>query len=198
MRDHPDVRWGSAVRPFPGEHIAGDIVECWQENETVWACAVDGLGHGPQAYEAAHQLVSIVRASMAQEPLQRLIEADHGLRSTRGAAAALACAHEADMRVTIAAVGNISGMIFGRVDQHFSGVPGIVGAHVRSPRQLEFDFSSHDLLLMWTDGLNEVAPRPAFVRYRDDPARMAEALLATFGNDHDDCGVLCLRLASGN
>jgi hypothetical protein len=184
------MRFASATRPFPGERHCGDVVGCWREGAEVWACIADGLGHGPDAARAAHALLCVVEAAGGDNPVERLIAADRAIRDTRGAAAAVARIRAAEGLLSVVGIGNIHGMVTGGRAPRFEGAPGIVGARCRNAKALVFPFLPGDLLIVWTDGLDEVEWTGEFDRLRDDLPRLAAALLDRFGRDGDDCGVL--------
>ena len=74
---------------------------------------VDGLGHGPQAAEAAREAVAGFREHGLARPAERILRAAHdALRKTRGAAMAVASRSTATAaRCRFAGVGNIAGVI---------------------------------------------------------------------------------------
>jgi phosphoserine phosphatase RsbX len=104
------VEWCTAGRPIPGEEESGDEALVLADDHVVLVAAVDGLGHGPGAREAADAAV----ASLRREPwddVASLTERCHeALRATRGAAIGLAMFHDAGT-VTWLGVGNITGRL---------------------------------------------------------------------------------------
>ena len=84
------VEAGVVRIPAPGEHVCGDNWSLVPRDGRWLLLVADGLGHGPQAMEAADAAVSVLAAA-PDGPPSRLLERMHqALRVTRGAAAALA------------------------------------------------------------------------------------------------------------
>ena len=195
MSPIPSPRIAAATRTYPGESLCGDMVAWWREGDAVLACIVDGLGHGPDAHQAARSLLALVEGQAGAEPTQRLATADKAMRHTRGAAAALVRIDPVAKRLDVAAVGNIQGALFAARTRRFDGMPGIVGAGIRPIKPLAFGFAATDLLVLWTDGLSPVDLASDPQAPRDDPERLAAHLMAALGRQSDDCGVLCIAFA---
>ncbi|MCJ2091954.1 SpoIIE family protein phosphatase [Methylobacterium sp. J-072] len=188
----PEPRIAAATRTYPGETVCGDMVAWWREGDATFACIVDGLGHGPDAHQAARSLLALVEGQAGIEPTDRLVTADRAMRHTRGAAAALVRIDPAARTITVAAVGNIQGALFSTRTLRFDGMPGIVGAGLRPLKPLVLPFSAADILVLWTDGLRPVDLEADPQAARSDPERLAADLMASHGRQSDDCGVLCV------
>jgi len=188
----PIPRIAAATRTYPGETACGDMVAWWREGDATLACIVDGLGHGPDAHQAARSLLALVEGQPGIEPTQRLATADKAMRRTRGAAAALVRIDPAASLITTAAVGNIQGALFSTRTLRFDGMPGIVGAGLRPLKPLILPFTAADILVLWTDGLRPVDLEADPQAARGDPERLAADLMASHGRQSDDCAVLCV------
>jgi len=144
---------GAVCLPQPGEVACGDAwaVE-WRGGHCVILVA-DGLGHGPDAAAAARAAVNALRTHPELAPAA-LVEFAHGaLRSTRGAALAVA---EIDLanEVRYAGIGNISGITLAPGGaRHMVSHPGIVGHEVRKVQEFVYPWSEDSLLVMHSDGL---------------------------------------------
>ena len=144
---------GAVCLPQPGEVACGDAwaVE-WRGGHCVILVA-DGLGHGPDAATAAMAAVNALRTHPQLAPAA-LIEFAHGaLRSTRGAALAVA---DLDLarEIRYAGVGNIAGVALAPGGaRHMVSYSGIVGHEARKIQEFVYPWSQETLLVMHSDGL---------------------------------------------
>src|SRR3954463_9248894 len=104
------LEWCTAGRPIPGEERSGDDALVLTDERRALVAAIDGVGHGAPASEAAEVAVAVLR----QEPwddVEALARRCHeALRPTRGAAVGLA-AFGGEGTVTWLGVGNITGRL---------------------------------------------------------------------------------------
>ena len=183
--------------PAPGEFECGDDWAMVRRQGQFLVMVVDGLGHGPPAAEAAQAALGVFRSRSAGEPAD-LIEAAHGaLRSTRGAALAIAKIDPALGRVQYAGVGNISGVIVdsrkGRTTSMISH-NGTVGHIVRKIQVFDYAWPEGSLLVMHSDG---VATRWDLARYPGlllrPPGLIAGLLYRDYKRGRDDATVVVAR-----
>jgi anti-sigma regulatory factor (Ser/Thr protein kinase) len=144
---------GVVCLPKSGEVACGDAwaVE-WRGDHCVILVA-DGLGHGPDAAVASLAAVNTLRTRPQLAPAE-LIEFAHGaLRSTRGAALAVAGIDLA-REVRYAGIGNIAGVTRAPdATRHMVSHAGIVGHEVRKIQEFVYPWSQDSLLVMHSDGL---------------------------------------------
>jgi hypothetical protein len=157
---------------------------------------VDGLGHGPGAADAARAAVRAFEAGPSREPATHLAAMHEALRSTRGAAAAVARIDRGRRSVAFAAVGNVAGAIVaGGATRRLVSMSGTLGHQVH--RINEFTCPWHDdaVLLMHSDGL---ATRWGLDRYpglaERHPALVAGVLFRDFQRGRDDATVVAARV----
>jgi len=94
------LSWAIAEIPMDGERVSGDaaVIEEWPDGALV--AAIDALGHGPEAEEAAKIAAAILRKRASDSPAS-LIDACHqALRKTRGIALTLASLSVRDNNLT--------------------------------------------------------------------------------------------------
>ena len=153
----PAERWqvGAVNLAMHGERVSGDSW-CFGERDGGRARMIvaDGLGHGPAAAEASRCAVSAF-GEQRDAPLPVVMEAMHvALRSTRGAAVAIAEFDPARASLRYVGVGNIAGSIL-TPDKATSLVSmnGTVG--VRNERVQEFSYAwpPGAVFVMNSDGL---------------------------------------------
>jgi anti-sigma regulatory factor (Ser/Thr protein kinase) len=192
----PDSRMelGVVRIPAPGEQVCGDAWATSERGGRSFILLVDGLGHGEQAAKAAEEAVRVFRAHQAQEPAQ-IIETIHlSLKSTRGAALAIARLDRVGREVHYAGVGNISGVIRGRTTGARTSMVsqnGTVGYAFRKVQTYQYPWNDDSLLLMHSDGLAthwDVDRYPGLLRMH--PSLIAGALYRDYARGRDDVTVL--------
>jgi anti-sigma regulatory factor (Ser/Thr protein kinase) len=185
---------GVVCLPMPGEVVCGDAwaVE-WRSGHCVILVA-DGLGHGADAAAAAMAAVNALRAHPQLAPAA-LIEFAHGaLRSTRGAALAVADIDPA-REVRYAGIGNITGLARAPYDtRHMVSHSGIVGHEARKVQEFVYPWSQDSLLVMHSDGLAthwNLDQYPGLAARR--PSLIAGVLYRDFTRGRDDVTVVVAK-----
>ena len=118
----------------------------------------DGLGHGSEARDASAEAVRIFHANASASP-QALIERVHAaLRSTRGAAVAVAKIDWHQEKVFFCGVGNISAHIFSNPrSQHLVSVNGTAGHQMNRLHEFTYPWPARAILTLHSDGLSSDA-----------------------------------------
>jgi len=147
------VEAGVVRIPAPGEHVCGDN---WSllEREGRWLLLVaDGLGHGPQAAEAADAAVAVL-ADRPDGPPSRILERMHqSMRATRGAAVALMEIDGEAGTLLHSGVGNIASRIISGVgDRTLLSQHGTVGMQIRKLQDVSYDWPPHAVIVLHSDG----------------------------------------------
>jgi anti-sigma regulatory factor (Ser/Thr protein kinase) len=151
-------RFSAINVPISGEHESGDAWQFMHLKDGLAAVVIDGLGHGPLAALAAAEAVNTFNDREFDSPTGYLEAAHNAMRSTRGAAIAVAQADFHRHTLDYAGVGNISGSIFdrsGAKSRSLVSFEGIVGSKIRKLQQFEYQWANGDLLIMHSDGLAE-------------------------------------------
>jgi hypothetical protein len=181
--------------PAPGEALCGDG---WFLRNTPAGAAVlcvDGLGHGPLAAAAADEAVGMFSAA-EWRGAERAVEDIHAaLRSTRGAAVAVADIDLAASAVMYAAVGNISSAIVtGGSSRHLVSSNGTAGVELRRFRSFTYPWAPGSSLVMCSDGLSTQWSFDALPGLPSRaPALVAAALYGEFARGRDDATVVIVR-----
>lgn len=155
----------SAVNvPKSGEEASGDAWASVQSGDQLTVLVADGLGHGIEANLAASQAVRMLRENPQLGPHALLERCHLALRSTRGAAVAVARIDRAYEKLTFAGVGNISGRIYSaeRGGQHLVSVNGTAGHHSEKLREFSYPWTADAVLQMHSDGLSSGAGVEAY------------------------------------
>ena len=146
---------GVICRPKIGETLCGDAWAVKQAGDETWVVVADGLGHGPDAHEAALEAVRIFRDTSGYRSTTDALEAMHGaLRKTRGAAVAVAQIDRAARQLRFAGVGNIAGTVLTANDwKSMMSHNGILGHEVRRMQEFSHPWTPVSKLVMNSDGL---------------------------------------------
>jgi hypothetical protein len=182
---------GALSIPKPGQEVCGDAWSVQGEGDRISLLVVDGLGHGPGAAVASQEAVRVFRSHPGLSPAEA-VERIHGaLRSTRGAAVAVAEINRTEHRVRFAGVGNIAGNILanGR-SQGLLSHNGTAGAAVRKVQEFPYAWPRSAVLVLHSDGL---ASRWDLDRHTGllarHPSLIAGVLYRDFSRGRDDVTV---------
>ncbi|MGH9744172.1 MAG: SpoIIE family protein phosphatase [Candidatus Acidiferrum sp.] len=194
----PITEYGVAKFILTGQELSGDqhLVCCGKS--AILIAAIDGLGHGEEAANAAAAATSILRQEI-EEPIISLVRLCHEkLRPTRGAVLSLASIDPAHGMMTWLGVGNVQGVLLRGGSN--GGAPqevlllrgGVVGGQLPSLQAAVLPVSSGDTLYFATDGV-----RSDFVESLsrlESPQRAADRIMQRYHSGTDDALVLIARL----
>lgn len=200
-REQTLVEIGAASATLPGELVSGDVpvVEPFQGG--VLVAAIDGLGHGGEAAQAALRAQSVLE-DHAGAPLPALFERCHArLARTRGVAMSLAAFHQREHRLTWLGVGNVEGMLLraeaapGAPSESILLLGGVVGYQLPNLRPSTTHVAPGDTLVLTTDGI-ESAFRYG-LRAEGPSQRLADRILSEHRRESDDALVIVARYLGG-
>jgi anti-sigma regulatory factor (Ser/Thr protein kinase) len=192
---------GVVCLPIDGETACGDGWAVVQSADRAMILLVDGLGHGPNAAEAADTAIATFRTASGGSPAETVAKLHQSLRSTRGAALAVAevipTAEGATVRYC--GVGNTVAMLLSPVDppRALTSMNGTAGLQVRGMQEITLPWARGNVLVLHTDGIT--------TRWRADayrgilthhPTVLAAALQRDHARGRDDATVLAFRLRS--
>jgi anti-sigma regulatory factor (Ser/Thr protein kinase) len=186
---------GLAV-PFPGETECGDA---WAARSGPAGTAIvlaDGLGHGPAAAAASAAALEIFQAHPAAGPGELVALMHAGMRSTRGAAVAVASSGPlAGEGVRFAGVGNVSAVLARPQDSRsFMSHNGTVGLQARKIQELSYPWPAEAVLVMHSDGLQSHWRLDQYAGLTQrDAGLIAGVLYRDFVRGRDDVSVVVQR-----
>ena len=183
---------------LPGQGESGDqhLVCCHQRG--ILVAAIDGIGHGEEAANAAKAAVAILKAGV-DEPVISLLQRCHeGLRATRGVVLSLASIDQEHGLMTWAGVGNVQGAWM-RAGAQKSSVQevlllrgGVVGSQLPALQAAVLPIGKGDTLVFVTDGIR--GDFAAGLSALESPQRAADRILERHCRGNDDALVLVVRL----
>ncbi|MBD2164247.1 SpoIIE family protein phosphatase [Calothrix membranacea FACHB-236] len=185
---------GAICLPKRGEDISGDTWACQVNDCRSLLLVADGLGHGPAAATAAATAVRIFQEH--HRAPGAIVQAAHAaLRSTRGAALAIAEIDFEQQSVRFAGIGNIAASIFSLTKRHhLLSHNGTVGHEIRKIQEFSYPWYANGLLIMHSDGLDS---KWQLDRYpglsQKHPSLIAGVLYRDFNRDRDDVTVLVAK-----
>lgn len=178
-----------------GEMLSGDA---WAvSDDGAMFLVVDGLGHGMFAADAANIAVEIFHRSESLMPSAILQKMHAAMRSTRGAAAAIAKVNPVQRRIHFCGIGNIScAVVNENRSQSLVSHNGTLGHQMRRVQEFEYVYNPGDLLMMQSDGLSTHSKKglPSSL-LSQAPMVMAPLIFAEQLRGRDDATLLVNRLA---
>jgi anti-sigma regulatory factor (Ser/Thr protein kinase) len=145
---------GVAIRPHRAMEVNGDayILERWGESALVGV--IDGVGHGPGAFQAA-QAARLYVETHRDGPLDAIFSGvGRACRGTQGVVMALARFDWGCRRLTFASVGNIEARTFGTAQKVNFIVPrGVLGLNAPAPKVTEHLWDPTQVMVLHSDGL---------------------------------------------
>ena len=190
-----------AERALAGERRSGDRAVLVVYEGGALVAAIDGLGHGGDAADAAAAAAEVMSRHPDDDPAH-LIEACHkALARTRGAVMTLAWFDLESGRLAWTGVGNVEGRLihagagYGAPTEGALTKGGVVGYNLPSIRVTSTDLSPGDVMVLATDGIgsgfNEAIARGGSAQ------DVADRILAEHGKASDDALVVVVRYQPG-
>jgi anti-sigma regulatory factor (Ser/Thr protein kinase) len=138
----------------PGETVSGDAWACRQDGHRASLIVADGLGHGPDAAEAADAAMRVFAMHPGADA-RAVVERCHAaLRSTRGAALASIDIDVSTRSLSFCGAGNIAARIISGVqDRSLLSQHGTVGVQIRKIQEVVYELPDHAVLVAHSDGI---------------------------------------------
>jgi anti-sigma regulatory factor (Ser/Thr protein kinase) len=194
-RESGPTQHGVVCIAKPREEVCGDAWGVVPQEHGALFAVVDGLGHGPDAGIASNTAIGAMAANSSAEPLALLGSMHLALRSTRGAAGAVAKLDMGANEIKFAGVGNIGGALTdGATLRHMVSHNGTLGHGSPHMTRFAYPLSRQAVIVMHSDGL---ATQWRTDRYPGlltrHPALIAGVLYRDFRRGTDDVTVLVVR-----
>lgn len=154
------LEWSVVRHPQKGEKVSGDNYLVKEYKEKVLVTAVDGLGHGKAALEAANTALTSLNSFKDQSPIY-LVNQCHGeLKNTRGVVMSLAIFNSEENTMAWIGVGNVEGVLYRENEGKFEKEEtillrgGVVGYKLPLLKASMVSILPGDLLIFATDGVS--------------------------------------------
>jgi hypothetical protein len=194
VTDIPWIEYAVAGAPLVAGTASGDLCRVCPYGGGVLVAVIDGLGHGPEAAEAARVAADALEEH-PEDPPSLLLERCHlASKSTRGVAMTLA-SMRAYGSLTWIGVGNVEAVLVPSDPAQPRESPmlrgGIVGLRLPPLRERTVTIAPGDTIVFATDGL-----RSGFADHVDEkatPAAIAESVFSRYRKTSDDALVVVAR-----
>jgi anti-sigma regulatory factor (Ser/Thr protein kinase) len=189
---------GGVNVPKPGEAVCGDSWGAEQSEGQTTILVADGLGHGLDAHSASREAVRMLHVNPGLAPKALAERVHHALRSSRGAAVAIARIDTQNGRLDYAGVGNISGQIASssKTNQHLVSSNGTAGHQAQGIREFTYAWPEDALLVLHSDGLATSTALSSYAGLATrEPSLIAGVLYRDFNRGHDDATVVVAKAA---
>jgi len=152
---------GNIMVPKPQEVDCGDGFAIVEKGTDIYLLALDGLGHGSHAHEAAMQAVEEFCKHPSSSPADSLRQIHSTIKRTRGAVGLTAYIDGSNQRLSYCGIGNIAGKMFS-ADGSLISTPykniisynGILGHNIPTTlNNQQLDWGRNKLLVLHSDGL---------------------------------------------
>jgi anti-sigma regulatory factor (Ser/Thr protein kinase) len=191
-----DLRVGVTQHSLHDDPACGDVWELAIKGSHVSILMIDGLGHGPEAEDAAKAGATAFNREPFTDPSVLLEEIHHDMRGTRGGAVAVTQFNAEQDRLRFIGIGNIGATLIGEdKPRGLASHPGIVGLQYRKVPVVDYAECTGKLLILYSDGLQSrwnLRDYPGLM-YRH-PAIIAAVLHRDFCRGRDDVTVLVIAL----
>jgi negative regulator of sigma-B (phosphoserine phosphatase) len=188
---------GVAERALPGEYRSGDRAVLCAYAGGALVAAIDGLGHGSDAADAADAAANVMIAHPDEEPRGLLERCHRALARTRGAVMTLAWFDLEEGQLSWTGVGNVEGRLV-----HAGAGPhaptegaltkgGVVGYNLPSIRVTGTDLEVGDVMVLATDGIDSGFAQA--ISAGGAAQDIADRILAMHGKQSDDALVVVIR-----
>jgi negative regulator of sigma-B (phosphoserine phosphatase) len=201
--DRRDPGWpsrlelGVAERALPGERRSGDRAVLAAYEGGALVAAIDGLGHGAEAADAADVAAEVLIAHPDVEPTRLLDACHHALSGTRGAVMTLAWFDLLHERLSWTGVGNVEGRLvhaaagLGAPTEGALTKGGVVGYNLPSIRVTSAELLADDVVVLATDGID--SGFAGAIMAGGAAQDIADRILAEHGKRADDALVVVVR-----
>jgi anti-sigma regulatory factor (Ser/Thr protein kinase) len=192
------IHLGAVNVAKPGEDVCGDAWGAAWNDRDLTILMADGLGHGLEARLAALEAVRQLRQNPELEPKPLLTRVHQALRSTRGAAVAVARIDPIHGKLIFAGLGNISGRIYaGPEGRHnLVSLNGTAGHQCDRIQEFSYPWPEGGILVLHSDGLTTNTSLDSYPGLTArDPVLISGVLYRDFCRGRDDATVVVAKAA---
>lgn len=196
------VEVGYVIVPKPNETVCGDGFAMIEQGPNMYMLALDGLGHGTYANEAAQQAAASFTQRPTVDPANSLRDIHSNIKRTRGAVGLRADISTHTQRITYCGIGNIAGKVFSldgsSVNSPYKNIisyNGILGHNIPNTlNNQQLEWGRNKLLILHSDGLKsrwDLAKYPNLQRHH--PTTIASVIYKDNSRQTDDTLVVVCK-----
>lgn len=188
--------FGALNIPYKNELVSGDGWNFKVVGNKLQILLSDGLGHGLLAHEASQAAVNAFNDLPHHAAAEDIQSLHNALRSSRGAALAVALVDLDKMKVDYAGLGNIAATNFSlKQTRRMISYNGIAGVQFRKVQPMTYPLEKSSILIMASDGLSthwNLSDYPGL--QNKSPFLIAGVLYRDHGKATDDVSVIVTRI----
>lgn len=181
-------------RPAPGEMVSGDMAALFELRDGVLMALVDVSGHGAKANELASDIRQFLTRNAGPDIHQLMSDLHGKLRGTQGAAVALLYVDSVHATAHFCSVGNTGAYRVAGPTWRPISKDGVLGQRLPTLPDQSTTLQNGDVILMWTDGISELAGRSYAAKNAYQPAdTLARELVTQLGRPFDDASCIIFK-----
>lgn len=185
--------WGAACRPKQGQTVSGDVYVVLEQQQSILATVVDGLGGGSEAAHAALKAEEVIRQN-SDRPLKEIIRMAHtALHHTRGAVIGMLRLESEKRRATYIGVGNIGVQVYSQRSIKPISKNGILGFRLPTLLELTYTYDVSDTFVLFSDGISGRFAQDRQLDVKPPPQQIANVVMQGYGKAIDDATVVVIR-----
>lgn len=195
LKKYP-LEYGAVMVPYPGETLCGDgwhLSTLTNKRFKILCC--DGLGHGILANAASQAAIACFQEGNKRTPLDDISAIHVALKSTRGAALAIADIDLENKQLIYAGMGNISSTLaYQTTSKKLVSYNGTAGIQLRKVQAMNYPLEDNWALVMCSDGLGtqwNLTDYPGLLSKH--PTLIAAVLYRDFSRKNDDVTVVVVK-----
>lgn len=194
------LEWSAARFPKNDESACGDLYLIKNYRDQVLVAAVDGLGHGEEAFKASEKALETLNLFTNQSLISLINTCHQKLKKTRGVVMSLAVFDIWEQTMTWTGVGNVEGVLYRNDENEFTGNEniiirgGVVGYKLPFLKATMVSISPGDTLIFTTDGVHRNFVND--VNMKDSPEQIVKKIASDHIDHSDDALVLVARYTS--
>ncbi len=182
------------IRPLLTAVECGDAGIIKESDGKIFLGIVDVLGHGADAYKIAMTARDFFEKQYRRSIVDIISALHTRIKGSRGAVVALCRVDLRTGELEYTGVGNITARIFGAVSKRLVPRDGIIGYVMPTPRVERMTLSSGDVVMLYTDGVQEHFELEDYPKLlHDDAETIGRRVIRQFGKPEDDAACIVLK-----
>jgi len=176
------------------DRVNGDTGFIRIEDGQLFIGLVDGAGHGPKAHTIAQASRNFLEENRNQELPALMSQLHAELLGGIGGVAIVGKLDSKTFQLRYVGIGNIFLRKVGNSSERAVTQDGVIGYHIRTPREKTMQFSGGEVLVLHTDGITSQFDESDYPEIQNDDAQtIAKNLIKRFGKNNDDATCVVIR-----
>ncbi len=189
----------AVMLPKIGEEFCGDGFKYLMRKNSCQIFAMDGLGHGVEAYKANQLAIKSFINTLYESPAERIKIMHGALKRSRGGVGIIFDINLNTLKLIFCGLGNIAAKVLseGKIKNCIS-YNGIIGhTFPMTFHSITHDWTLNNYLIITSDGINTRWDFNAISNImKHDPSIIAASLFKNFSRGNDDCLIIIVKCNS--